>query len=135
MATAEQATRDFGVRMRQLREARGVSLRQIADATKISVGALQALERSDTSRLPGGVFSRAFVRSYAVEVGLDPEQAVRDFLVQFPDAAMTGRNARLTHDHRSARETRPRSASTIVALVAVSALLGVILFVVLASRP
>jgi len=53
-----------------------VSLRQIANATKISIAALEALERNDISRLPGGIFSRAFVRSYAVEVGLDPETTI-----------------------------------------------------------
>jgi cytoskeleton protein RodZ len=84
MATDEQATPDFGVKMRRLREERGVSLRQIADVTRISVSALEALERNDISRLPGGIFSRAFVRSYALEVGLDPEETVREFLDQFP---------------------------------------------------
>ena len=62
---------DFGSRLRAAREARGVSLRDIAAATKISVLVLEALERNDASRLPGGIFSRAFVRSYAKEVGLD----------------------------------------------------------------
>jgi cytoskeletal protein RodZ len=73
---------DFGARIRHAREQRGMSLRQIADATKISVRALEALERNDFSRLPGGIFSRAFVRSYAVEIGADPDLAVRDFLLQ-----------------------------------------------------
>ena len=80
----EQATPDFGMKMRRLREERGVSLRQIADVTRISVSVLEALERNDISRLPGGIYGRAFVRSYAIEVGLDPEQSVRDFLSQFP---------------------------------------------------
>jgi cytoskeleton protein RodZ len=74
---------DFGGRLRQAREGRGISLRQIAANTKISVGALEALERNDVSKLPGGIFSRAFVRSYAAEVGLDPEQTVREFLERF----------------------------------------------------
>ena len=91
MATDEQATPDFGVKMRHLREERGVSLRQISDVTRISVGILEALERNDISRLPGGIFSRAFVRSYAIEVGLDPDQTVRDFLEQFPhESLITG---------------------------------------------
>lgn len=74
---------DFGGTLRQAREARGISLRQIAATTKISVGALEALERNDVSKLPGGIFSRAFVRSYAAEVGLDPERTVREFLDRF----------------------------------------------------
>src|SRR4026209_2203397 len=74
---------DFGGKLRQARERRGISLRQIAASTKISAGALEALERNDISKLPGGIFSRAFVRSYAVEVGLNPEETVREFLDRF----------------------------------------------------
>jgi cytoskeletal protein RodZ len=74
---------DFGGNLRQARERRGISLRQIAATTKISASALDALERNDISRLPGGIFSRAFVRSYAVEVGLDPDETVREFLERF----------------------------------------------------
>lgn len=74
---------DFGKRLREARERRGVSLRQIAERTKVSVAALEALERNDQRRLPGGIFSRALVRSYAAEVGLDPEEAVRDFVECF----------------------------------------------------
>ena len=84
MTAVNRSDADFGARMRQAREQRGVTLRQIADATKISVSQLEALERNDISRLPGGIFSRAFVRSYAAEIGVDPEQTVRDFLSQFP---------------------------------------------------
>lgn len=74
---------DFGGKLRQAREQRGVSLRQIAANTKISVGVLEALERNDVSKLPGGIFSRGFVRSYATEVGLDPDQTVNEFLERF----------------------------------------------------
>src|SRR5215212_10763600 len=74
---------DFGGKLRQARERRGISLRQIAASTKISAAALEALERNDISKLPGGIFSRAFVRFYAVEVGLDPDDTVREFLERF----------------------------------------------------
>ena len=75
--------------MRAARESRGVSLRTIAETTKISVRALEALERNDISQLPGGLFSRAFVRAYATEVGLDPEQTIADFITRFPDDSVT----------------------------------------------
>ena len=74
---------DFGGKLREARERRGISLRQIAATTKISVPALEALERNDVSRLPGGIFSRAIVRSYALEVGLEPEETVHEFLQRF----------------------------------------------------
>ncbi len=78
------ASHDFGAHLKQAREQRGISLRAIAEHTKISVLALEALERNDMSRLPGGIFTRAFVRAYAGEVGLDPEDTVRRFLARFP---------------------------------------------------
>lgn len=80
---------DFGGRMKRLREQRGVALRDIADTTKISVSALEALERNDISRLPGGIFSRGFVRAYAEQIGADPEVAVREFLARFPHDSVT----------------------------------------------
>src|SRR5205809_4834885 len=85
----ERSSSGFGARLRDARERKGVSLRQIANATKISVGVLEALERNDISRLPGGIFGRAFVRSYAVEVGLDPEETIQEFIAQFPHDSVT----------------------------------------------
>lgn len=81
------ARRDFGDRLKQAREARGVSLRDIATTTKISMSALEGLEHGEGSRLPGGIFSRSFVRAYAAEVGLDPEATLRAFLELSPDDA------------------------------------------------
>src|SRR5579872_6657525 len=80
---------DFGRKLRDARERRGVPLRQIANATKISVSVLEALERNDISRLPGGIFGRAFVRSYAIEVGLDPDDIIQQFMGQFPHDSVT----------------------------------------------
>ena len=89
MAVVNRSESDFGARIRQAREQRGISLHQIAETTKISVSVLEALERNDISRLPGGIFSRGFVRCYAVEIGVDPEQTVRDFMAQFPHDSVT----------------------------------------------
>ena len=43
----------------------------------------EALERNEIASLPGGIFTRGFIRTYAVEVGLDPESTVRVFLASF----------------------------------------------------
>jgi cytoskeleton protein RodZ len=74
-----------GAALRCIRETRGISLKQIAAATKLSPSALEAIERDDLSRLPGGIFTRAFVRAYAKELGADPEHTLEAFLAQFPD--------------------------------------------------
>ena len=70
----------FGENLRRERELRGVSLREIADNTKISFRFLEALEEDRVEILPGGLFPRSFVRQYATFVGLDPDRAVADFL-------------------------------------------------------
>ena len=75
---------DFGSRLRAAREARGVELSEIAESTKISTVVLEALETNDVATLPGGIFTRSFVRSYAGAVGLDPEEALQAFLEAFP---------------------------------------------------
>jgi cytoskeletal protein RodZ len=120
--------------MKRLREERGVSLRRIADATKISVSALEALERNDISRLPGGIFSRAFVRSYAIEVGLDPEQTVREFLVQFPHDSDTAGSPHAPREDYEPDAVAGRRTATVVTLVAISILIGAILFLTLSRQ-
>ena len=78
---------EFGPHLRRAREKRGLSLQQVAATTKISARVLEALERNDISKLPGGIFSRSFVRAYAREVGLDPEETVGRFVESFPPEA------------------------------------------------
>ena len=112
---------DFGRKLREARERRGISVRQIASATKISVAALEALERNDISRLPGGLFSRAFVRSYAAEVGLDPESTVQEFIEQFPHGAVkAGHPGSDPVEDRQAIESDRQTASTLLWTVALS---------------
>ena len=133
------ATSDFGGKLRQARERRGVSLRQIAATTKISVAALEALERNDISKLPGGIFSRAFVRSYAIEVGLDPDETVREFLERFGGqtaAAPAPARQVLLAEEESGFDSQQRMAGVVLKLVLISVpLVGVILYLTLRNRP
>ena len=76
----------FGENLRRERDVRGVSLREIAEGTKISVRFLQALEEDRLEVLPGGLFPRAFVRQYALFLGLDPERTVNDFVAAHGEA-------------------------------------------------
>ncbi|MFI5008256.1 MAG: helix-turn-helix domain-containing protein [Solirubrobacterales bacterium] len=69
----------FGENLRRERELRGISLHEIAEATKISVRFLQALEADRYDILPGGIFPRAFVKQYARHIGLDAERVAADF--------------------------------------------------------
>jgi cytoskeletal protein RodZ len=63
----------FGDQLRQAREARGVSLDTVSDATRIAQRHLEALERSDLGGLPRGPFGRGYIRAYAGFLGIDPQ--------------------------------------------------------------
>jgi transcriptional regulator with XRE-family HTH domain len=75
----------FGARLRQQREARHVDLLAIASQTRIKLALLEALERDDVSHWPAGIFRRAYFRTYAEFIGLDPDVALREFLEIHPD--------------------------------------------------
>jgi len=132
----ERSSGDFGGKLREARERKGVTLRQIAGATKISIGVLEALERNDISRLPGGIFSRAFVRSYAIEVGLDPETTIQDFIAAFPHDSVTAGHPRSgdVEDHEAIESDR-RTATTFVRLGLISVpIVGGMLYFATAGR-
>lgn len=70
----------FGERLQREREMRGITLEEIAKATKIGTRSLRALEEEDFRKLPGGIFNKGFVRAYARYLGIDEEQAVTDYM-------------------------------------------------------
>jgi transcriptional regulator with XRE-family HTH domain len=70
---------NFGASLKKARESKGISLDQIAIETRISSRFLTAIENEEFHLLPGGIFNRGFVRAYAEQVGIDPDQAVADY--------------------------------------------------------
>jgi len=70
----ERNSNSFGEELKREREIRGISLVEIADATKISKRFLEALEKNDFRTLPAPVFTRGFVREYARYLGLNAEE-------------------------------------------------------------
>jgi cytoskeletal protein RodZ len=69
----------FGESLREERERRGISLDDVSVATRVSVRHLQALESDHFADLPGGVFNRGIVRSYAQFCGLDADTTLQGF--------------------------------------------------------
>jgi cytoskeletal protein RodZ len=74
------AAAKFGEKLRRERESRRITLDQIAEATKISSRNLRALEEENFAILPGGIFNKGFVRSYARFLGINEDKAVADYL-------------------------------------------------------
>ena len=75
---------EFGPNLRQARLRKGITLAQLAEATKVGTDLWQGLERNELSRWPSGLYARSYVRSYAIAVGLDPEATVDEFCRCFP---------------------------------------------------
>jgi cytoskeletal protein RodZ len=72
-----------GERIRQAREARGLSLEAISRVTRVSPAALGAIDRNDVASLPPYPYNKGFIEAYAHEIGLEPHETARDFLDQF----------------------------------------------------
>jgi len=89
----------FGPNLRRIRVQRGISLDQIAAATKVSQDLWSGLERNDLSRWPTGIYARSYVRAYALQLGVDAETTVDDFCRFFPQG-----------DRRVARVVREQAA-------------------------
>gem|GEM_PF-329698 len=70
---------NFGLYLKQERELRGVALGEIAETTKIHIRYLEALENNDFDNMPGEVFVKGFIRSYARAIGIDSEEIVNAY--------------------------------------------------------
>lgn len=115
--------------LRHARERLGLSLRDVAERTRIRMAILEAIENDDVDRLPPPIFTRGFVKAYAREVGLDPQEAAALYL---PPGARGGHalQARLVSpDERSGFSSlseRERSTLVTAALVVVAAVIFVL---------
>lgn len=69
----------LGEKLRQAREERGISISEVAEQTRISPHYLASIENDDYRTLPGGIFNKGFVKSYAKYVGVDEHEALQDY--------------------------------------------------------
>ncbi len=83
----------LGQEFKRKREERKVSLKEVAEETRVGVRFLQAIEADDFAALPGGVYTRSFIRTYAKYLGLDEEDILARYrkyevVVEEPDEPM-----------------------------------------------
>jgi transcriptional regulator with XRE-family HTH domain len=79
--TSDPLRREFCDHLRARREEKGLSLEEIANATRIPARSLRRLEAGRFEELPADVFVRGFLRSYARCVELDPEETISRYAV------------------------------------------------------
>ena len=72
----------LGEELRHRREQRGISLAEISEATRIGTRFLKGIETDNFSILPGGIFTRSFIRAYAKHVGMNEDEAIALYLQQ-----------------------------------------------------
>ncbi|MGC1376342.1 MAG: RodZ domain-containing protein [Anaerolineales bacterium] len=66
----------IGQQLKQARESRGLSMKQVVQATRIRVHYLEAMETDDFSTLPSAAQARGFLRSYADFLGLNADDLI-----------------------------------------------------------
>jgi hypothetical protein len=121
----------IGDELRQERLEHGIELEQVEAATGVRARFLRAIEDEDWDRLPGEFYARAFTRTYASYLGLDPARfALEDRADRVGDATADGPRVepRLVPDTPSARKSRPwlPVGSVLGGLVLLAALVAVL---------
>jgi cytoskeletal protein RodZ len=123
---------DVGAQLRSSREGKRLSLEALARTIRVQPRVLVAIERNDTAAIPPRPFGRGFVRAYAREVGLNPDQTVREYFGQFapidvpaPDPEHTAHSV-TSSQAISSRLTVPAALAIAIAVLAAGLLVRVV---------
>ena len=54
-----------------IRKAKGISLEEISNDTKLKIRTLRAIEAGNFDELPGGIYNISYIRQYARAIGVD----------------------------------------------------------------
>lgn len=107
----------FQMYLQRAREARGMTLDDLAHQTKIRRAILEAVENDARRELPEKVFVLGYVRSYALAVGLPVEEAARRFQLAWDDEAIEPELLEAVRPKRSFAWIAPLAASFVLAAV------------------
>ncbi len=83
MPDRDRRSSDIGTELSAARARKNLTLSDLSRRTKINSQTLQAIERNEFTRVPGGIFVRGYLRAYAREVGLDAEEIVARYVSQY----------------------------------------------------
>jgi cytoskeleton protein RodZ len=111
----------IGAALTAARETRGMSVEDVAAATRIRATLVRSIEADDFSRSGGAVYARGHIKSIAVVVGADPRRLVAEFDRTYGNPAPTVQSSPLPTFSPPAGTRRPRArwASVAVAVLAV----------------
>jgi cytoskeleton protein RodZ len=111
----------IGSTLTAARETRGMSVEDVAAATRIRATLVRSIEADDFSRCGGAVYARGHIKSIAAVVGTDPRRLVAEFDRTYGNPAPTVQSSPLPTFSPPAGTRRPRArwASVAVAVLAV----------------
>lgn len=118
----------LGEMLRSARESRGLDRARIERDTRIRERYLSALERGAYDELPGEVYARGFLRTYAAYLGIDPETATA--LYRIETGVPVGQRARPSSPRRASGRPQPRAfavAPGVVAAAVLTVLVGALI--------
>ena len=93
----------LGIRLRELRETKGVSLDDIARSTRVGRGHLEALESDSWGDLPSPVFVKGFIRAYCAFLEASPDEALGLYREATGETVKPGRVQSAVHTHPTRR--------------------------------
>ena len=131
-ARAGGADGSLGEQLRRAREARGVSLRDISEQTRITMRHLEAIESDDYKHLPGGIFNKSFVKAYARHVGFDQARAL-DLYERTARSQGDYTDEVLTTPHRSRIYIGDPSRSPLITAGLSAVIVGILILIVYAG--
>jgi hypothetical protein len=116
----------IGPTLRDARGRRELSLEEIEADTKIRLRYLRAMENEEWDVLPGGAYSRAFLRTYAAYLGLDGDRLAEDYRQAVEDGGGERRVAVEAQGLGMPRERARRRSPRVIWLLAGAALVAVV---------
>ncbi len=109
----------FGERLRRERQKRGITLESVSASTKIRPHNLQALEKEEFDKLPGGIFNKGFVRSYARFLEMNEEDVLKEFIEAAGDPEQPLPAPPAPPDMPEAKHRSPLARMSVIAVCAV----------------
>lgn len=114
----------IGERLREAREAKGLSLDDVARQTRIPIRHLEHIEREEWDALPAITYSVGFVRNYANAVGLDGAAIGADLREQLGGMRSAGSTSTAYYEPADPARVPPRWIALAAALIAVLIVVG-----------
>lgn len=131
---------ELGQKLKEAREAKGLSLDQLQEMTKIQKRYLVSIEEGNYSALPGEFYVRGFIKQYAEAVGLDPEEIAQEHFGRMPvtpaqDVPLRSQQTRETVSRNASSRIMDHMPKMFIALLVIAVGVGIWLTAQLFSQP